>query len=163
MALLSHAHLQSVFIIGAIVRRQQELLGVRHPTLLLRVTWVGECLDYLLRTIYLEGCCKAVLGAPSLDRYFRQPVLTNDFCDSPTYCGHCSTLLWKRDPQLCDTWWGPSGRAQRSRCTVYASDILPNFTHVCALHAECELKCKYRAHRKIVAAQFTSPQLLEED
>ena len=52
--MLSHAHLQSVVIIGAIVRRQQELLRVqRHPTLLFLVTWVGECLDYLLRTIYL--------------------------------------------------------------------------------------------------------------
>ena len=76
MALLSHAHLQSVVIIGAIVRRQQELLGVhRHPTLLLPVTWVGECFYYLLRIIYLEGCCTAVLGAPSLDRYFREPAL----------------------------------------------------------------------------------------
>ena len=70
-ALLSHAHLQSVFIIGAIVRRQQELLGVqRHSTLLLPVTLVGECLDYLMRTIYLDGYCKAFLGAHSLDRYF---------------------------------------------------------------------------------------------
>ena len=108
-ALLSQAHLQYVFIIGAIVRRQQELLRVqRHPSILLPVTWVGECLDYLMRTIYFEGCCKAVLGEHSLDRYFRQPALTNDLCDSPTYCGRCSTLLWKRDPQLCDAWWGPS-------------------------------------------------------
>ena len=78
--LLSHTHLQSVFIIGSIILRQQELLGVHlYPTLLLVVTWVRECLDYLLRTIYLEGCCKAVLGAPSLDRYFRQPALTRVF------------------------------------------------------------------------------------
>ena len=62
----------------------------------------------LLRTIYHEGCCEAVFGAPSLDRYFLQPALTNDFCDSPTYCSHCSTLLWKRDPKYCDAWWGPS-------------------------------------------------------
>ena len=72
------------------------------------MTCVGECLDYHLRTIYLEGCCKAVLAAPSLDCYFQQPVLTNDFCDSPTYRGHCSTLLWKRDLKLCDAWCGPS-------------------------------------------------------
>ena len=104
-ALLSHAHLQSVFIIGAIVRRQQELGVQCHPTLLLPVTRVGECLDYLLRTIYLEGCCKIV---NSLDRYFWQPSLTNEFCDYSTYCLHCNTLLWKRDPQLCDALWGPS-------------------------------------------------------
>ena len=64
---MSHAHLQSVFIIGAIVRRQQEFLGVhRYPTLLLPVTWVRKCLDYLMQTIYLEECCKAILGVPSL-------------------------------------------------------------------------------------------------
>ena len=51
-ALLSHSHLQSVLIFGAIVNVQQELLGVhRYPTLLPPVTWVRECLDYLLRTI----------------------------------------------------------------------------------------------------------------
>ena len=48
-ALLSHAHLHSCFVIGAIVRRQQEVIGVhRYPALLLPVTWVRECLDNLL-------------------------------------------------------------------------------------------------------------------
>ena len=48
-ALLSHAHLQSVFIIGAIVHRQQDLVGEHHlPALLLPVTCVRECLDHLL-------------------------------------------------------------------------------------------------------------------
>ena len=48
-ALLSHTHLQSAFIIGAIVRRQQELLVLHHyPALLLPMTWVKECLDHLL-------------------------------------------------------------------------------------------------------------------
>ena len=41
--------------------RQQELLRIhRYPTLLVPVPWVRECLDYLLRTIYLEGCCKTM-------------------------------------------------------------------------------------------------------
>ena len=48
-ALLSHARLQSGFIIIAIVRRQQELLDFhRFPALLLPGTWIRECLDHIL-------------------------------------------------------------------------------------------------------------------
>ena len=67
-AWLSHDHLHSAFIIGAIVRRQQELLCVhRYPAHLLPLTWVRGCIDHLLRTIYLVWCCIAVLVAPPLD------------------------------------------------------------------------------------------------
>ena len=61
-AWLLNAHLQSAFFIGAIVRRQQELLVVhRYPALLLPVTRIRECLDHLLWAIYLVRCCIAVL------------------------------------------------------------------------------------------------------
>ena len=63
-------------ITSAIVRREEELLGGHHyPTHLLPVTWVRKCLDYLLRTICLEGCYKAVLGEPSLDHYFLHSLM----------------------------------------------------------------------------------------
>ena len=108
-AWLLSAHHQSTFIIGAIVRRQQELLVVhRYPALLLPVTWIWECLDHIMWTIYVAWCCVALLWVPSLDRYSLQLVLTDDSCDPPTYCGHCNTLLREWDPKLSDACWSPS-------------------------------------------------------
>ena len=60
-AWLLNTHLQSALIIGAIVRRQQELLVVHRYPSLLPVTWIQECLDHLMWTIYLVWCCIAVL------------------------------------------------------------------------------------------------------
>ena len=63
---MSHTPLQCVFIIGAIVRWQQELL-MKLSSNLLTLTHIRECLDNLLRTIYLIWCYIAILGVPSLD------------------------------------------------------------------------------------------------
>ena len=69
---------------------------------------LNNCLN-LLWSIYDVWCCiAAYLGAPSLDSYFRQPALTSDSYDPPTYCGRCNTLLWKWDTKLSDTRWTTS-------------------------------------------------------
>ena len=81
-ALLSHAHLQSVFTIGAIVRRQQELLGVhRFPTLInitsIRIQFVVQyriCLGVTFGLLSKGQSCKG------LEKAFVDAVWT--FCSN---------------------------------------------------------------------------------